>query len=148
MRAVANSNRQRANARDVATEGSYDHPTAPSREFLERQAFDAFRAFVGAFQRLLASPLGPAESRAPRVVALPEAVVSKAASAVDASGSDVMTADEVAVFLGVDRNTVYDYAGRGVIPHQRIGKRLLFRRGGVVAWLDSSLCKATSTRKG
>jgi hypothetical protein len=26
------------------------------------------------------------------------------------------TADEAAVFLGVDRNTVYDYAGRGIIP--------------------------------
>ena len=60
---------------------------------------------------------------------------------------DVMTADEVAVFLGVDRNTVYDYAGRGIIPHQRLGKRILFRRGGLVSWLDSS-CKATSTRKG
>jgi hypothetical protein len=30
--------------------------------------------------------------------------------------SEVMSADEVAEFLGVDRNTVYDYAGRGVIP--------------------------------
>jgi len=107
---------------------------------LERQAFEAFRAFVGAFQRLLASPLGHAETLSP---ALPERVPS-----VDTPTSDVMTADDVAAFLGVDRNTVYDYAGRGVIPHQRIGKRLLFRRGGVVAWLDSSLCKATSTRKG
>jgi len=58
-----------------------------------------------------------------------------------------MTADEVAAFLGVDRNTVYDYAGRGVIPHQRLGKRILFRRGALVSWLDAS-CKATSTRKG
>jgi excisionase family DNA binding protein len=60
---------------------------------------------------------------------------------------DVMTADEVAAFLGVDRNTVYDYANRGVIPHQRLGKRILFRRGALVSWLDSA-CKATSTRKG
>jgi excisionase family DNA binding protein len=60
---------------------------------------------------------------------------------------DVMTADEVAEFLGVDRNTVYDYAGRGVTPHQRLGKRILFRRGALVSWLDAS-CKATSTRKG
>ncbi|MFN0252822.1 MAG: helix-turn-helix domain-containing protein [Kofleriaceae bacterium] len=60
---------------------------------------------------------------------------------------EVMTADEVAAFLGVDRNTVYDYAGRGVIPHQRLGKRILFRRGALVSWLDTS-CKATSTRKG
>jgi excisionase family DNA binding protein len=56
---------------------------------------------------------------------------------------DVMTADEVAAFLGVDRNTVYEYANRGVIPHQRLGKRILFRRGAIVTWLDS----ATSTRR-
>lgn len=62
--------------------------------------------------------------------------------------SDVLTADEAAAFLGVDRNTVYDYANRGVIPHQRLGKRILFRSGALVAWLDSSLCKVTSTRKG
>jgi len=63
------------------------------------------------------------------------------------SDREIMTADEVAAFLGVDRNTVYDYAGRGVIPHQRLGKRILFRRGALVSWLDAS-CKATSTRKG
>ena len=60
--------------------------------------------------------------------------------------TEIMTADDVAAFLGVDRNTVYDYAGRGVIPHQRLGKRILFRRGALLSWLDS--CKATATRKG
>lgn len=61
--------------------------------------------------------------------------------------TEIMTADEAAEFLGVDRNTVYDYAGRGVIPHQRLGKRILFGRAALVSWLDTS-CKATSTRKG
>jgi excisionase family DNA binding protein len=97
---------------------------APSREFLERQAFEAFKAFALAFQRLIESPGAP----------VPIAVVG------DTTTKDVMTADEVAEFLGVDRNTVYDFASRGVIPHQRLGKRLLFRRGAVVAWLDTSLC--------
>jgi excisionase family DNA binding protein len=59
---------------------------------------------------------------------------------------EVMDADEVAAFLGVDRNTVYDYAGRGEIPHRRLGKRLLFSRSALVSWLGS--CKAASTRKG
>lgn len=63
-----------------------------------------------------------------------------------AERSEVMSADEVAEFLGVDRNTVYDYAGRGVIPHQRLGKRILFRRGALLSWLEG--CRATSTRKG
>lgn len=103
---------------------------ALSREFLERQAFEAFKAFVFAFQRLIESPNAPPE---------PVAVIAD-------TTRDVMTADEVAEFLGVDRNTVYDFASRGVIPHQRLGKRLLFRRGAVVAWLDTSLCNATPTR--
>lgn len=60
--------------------------------------------------------------------------------------TEIMTADEVAEFLGVDRNTVYEYAGRGAIPHQRLGKRILFRRGALLSWLEG--CKATSTRKG
>ena len=101
---------------------------APSREFLERQAFEAFKAFVFAFQRVIESP---------SVQGDPIATVA------DMTTKDVMTADEVAEFLGVDRNTVYDFASRGVIPHQRLGKRLLFRRGAVVAWLDTSLCRST-----
>ncbi len=101
---------------------------APSREFLERQAFEAFKAFVFAFQRVIESP-----NVSPEPVAL----------VADSTTRDVMTADEVAEFLGVDRNTVYDFASRGVIPHQRLGKRLLFRRGAVVAWLDTSLCGNT-----
>jgi excisionase family DNA binding protein len=60
--------------------------------------------------------------------------------------AEVMDADELATFLGVDRNTVYDYAGRGEIPHRRLGKRLLFSRSAIVSWLGS--CKAASARKG
>jgi excisionase family DNA binding protein len=59
---------------------------------------------------------------------------------------DVMNADDVAAFLRVDRNTVYDYASRGVIPCQYLGRRLLFHRSAIVAWLNP--CKAASPRKG
>ena len=61
------------------------------------------------------------------------------------SDAQVMCAEDVAAFLGVDRNTVYDYAGRGTIPCRRLGKRLLFHRPALVAWLDPS--KAASARK-
>ncbi len=109
---------------------------ASSREFLEWQAFEAFKAFVLAVQTIIrASDAGVSPVLEPRTIH-------------GDPSSDVMTADEASAFLGVDRNTVYDFAGRGVIPHQRLGKRLLFRRGALVAWLDASLCKATSTRKG
>ena len=65
---------------------------------------------------------------------------------------EVMDADELAVFLGVDRKTVYDYAGRGEIPHRRLGKRLLFSRSAIVEWLGArdslNACKAAQGRKG
>ena len=124
-----------ANANTNATNAS-PPITAPSREFLERQAFEAFKAFISAVQSLL------------HAGTLTTVTALDVSSVDENQPSDVMTADEAAVFLGVDRNTVYDFAGRGQIPHQRLGKRLLFRRGTLVAWLDASLCKATSTRKG
>jgi excisionase family DNA binding protein len=96
----------------------------------------AVGALRGAVSFLKAQLEGNGVSLPPRPLELPPA-----------TDRDVMTADEVAAFLGVDRNTVYDYAGRGVIPHQRLGKRILFRRGALVSWLDAS-CKATPTRKG
>ncbi len=52
---------------------------------------------------------------------------------------DIMTADEVAEYLGVDRNTAYEYAARGAIPHKRLGKRMIFRRGSIIAWLDTAV---------
>lgn len=93
--------------------------TPRSREFLERQAFEAFKAFLCAMQECVALPV---------------------ASPPYEPASDVMTVDEAAAFLGVDRNTVYEYTTRGVIPHQRLGKRILLRRGALIAWLDAALC--------
>ena len=107
-----------------------------SRELFAAIARAVVKSGVAFLQGKLSAsqPLKPS----PAPLALPSA---------DEAHRDVMTADEVAAFLGVDRNTVYDYAGRGVIPHQRLGKRILFRRGALVSWLDHS-CKATATRKG
>ena len=47
----------------------------------------------------------------------------------------VLTASEVAKLLRVDRKTIYEAAQRGSIPHRRLGRRLLFERGAVLAWL-------------
>lgn len=50
---------------------------------------------------------------------------------------EVMTADEVASFLGVDRTTVYEAATRNEIPHKRLGRRVLFRRDTITEWFKS-----------
>ena len=50
--------------------------------------------------------------------------------------SDVLSADDVAALLRVDRKTVYEFAGRGEIPCRRLGRRILFYRPAIVAWLS------------
>lgn len=57
---------------------------------------------------------------------------------------DVVSADEVALWFGVNRKTIYNAAARDQIPHQRIGKRLLFSRAALVAWLA---CEGGARRK-
>jgi excisionase family DNA binding protein len=54
---------------------------------------------------------------------------------------DAIAADAVATLLGVNRKTVYDAASRGQLPSRRLGRRLLFSRSAVLAWLQ---CKASS----
>jgi excisionase family DNA binding protein len=48
---------------------------------------------------------------------------------------EALSVEEVAELLGLGRNTVYDAANRGEIPHRRIGRRLLFSRTAVMEWL-------------
>lgn len=49
---------------------------------------------------------------------------------------DVLCADQVAAWLGVDRKSVYNAAARGKLPVQRLGKRLLFSRNAISVWLS------------
>lgn len=49
--------------------------------------------------------------------------------------SEVLSVEEVAELLGLGRNTVYDAANRGEIPHRRVGRRLIFSRAAVMEWL-------------
>lgn len=53
-----------------------------------------------------------------------------------ANNAEVLTVDQVAELLGLGRNSVYDAANRGEIPHRRIGRRLLFSRTAVMEWLQ------------
>lgn len=54
----------------------------------------------------------------------------------NATAPDVLNVDQVAELLGLGRNTVYDAANRGEIPHRRVGRRLIFSRTAVMEWLS------------
>ncbi len=52
-----------------------------------------------------------------------------------ARDEDIISATEVGKLLGLGRNSVYDAAGRGEIPHRRVGRRLIFSRAAILSWL-------------
>ena len=61
---------------------------------------------------------------------------------------ECMTAKELASWMRVDRKTVYEYAARNVIPCRRLGRRLVFSRPAIAAWLaGSSTADATPGRR-
>jgi excisionase family DNA binding protein len=70
--------------------------------------------------------------------------ISNKATGVAASPeSECLCAEDLARFLGVNRKTVYEYAARRVIPHQRLGRRLIFSRSQVLVWLGARSDRAT-----
>lgn len=91
-------------------------------------------------------PFIPSGSRTLEAFAMAVAIGMRAAPPRN-DAAEVMDVDAVALFLGVDRKTVYDYVGRGEIPHRRLGKRILFSRSALVAWLAGE-CRAASYQRG
>jgi excisionase family DNA binding protein len=51
------------------------------------------------------------------------------------SPSPVMTAKEVADLLRVNIKSIYEAARNNAIPCRRMGRRLLFSRRAIMAWL-------------
>jgi len=51
---------------------------------------------------------------------------------------ECMTVCELASWLRVTRKTVYEYAARNAITCRRLGRRLVFSRPAVAAWLARS----------
>jgi excisionase family DNA binding protein len=51
------------------------------------------------------------------------------------TAADVMTAAELAEFLGVPQSTVEDWARRGVVPSKKVGRRRLYLRARIEALL-------------
>lgn len=75
-------------------------------------------------------------STAPKRSPPPPAPLRSGKAGPDAGEGDVLSADEVADILRIDRKTVYEFAGRGEIPCRRLGRRILFYRPALMAWLS------------
>lgn len=50
---------------------------------------------------------------------------------------ETITAKEAAGILGLSEWAVYDLARRRLLPHVRVGRRVLFRYASLLAWLEA-----------
>lgn len=55
----------------------------------------------------------------------------------------VMTVPEAAKVLKLSKDTLYDYVNQGLIPHHRLGGRIIISREAFYAWLNG----ATSSKE-
>lgn len=60
---------------------------------------------------------------------------------------DVLTAREAATLLRISNDSLYAAANRGDLPHRRIGRRMLFSRRALVAWLEGASPRNADTEK-
>jgi len=51
---------------------------------------------------------------------------------------EILNAVETAAFLRVNRKTIYEYAARHRIPHQKLGRRIVFSKAALLQWLNAN----------
>ncbi|RLL45484.1 DNA-binding protein [Oceanobacillus piezotolerans] len=52
---------------------------------------------------------------------------------------EVMNVKEIADYLGLHTDTVYDLVRDNAIPHFKIGKRILFSKEAIENWIRSQI---------
>lgn len=55
---------------------------------------------------------------------------------VQAAPSEVLTIDELSIYLKVAKSTLYKLAQEGRLPGQKVGRHWRFRRETIDRWLD------------
>jgi len=59
---------------------------------------------------------------------------------------DVLTIDELAVYLKIPKSTLYKLVREGGIPSQKVGKHWRFHKDAIDVWLTTGAGRASSSR--
>ena len=86
-------------------------------------------------QRLAVRTGRAVELLRPAARVLAEEFAKKSASSIRSELPEVLSHEEACELLKISKNSLYDGAGRGEIPHRRLGNRLLFSRAALMTWL-------------
>jgi excisionase family DNA binding protein len=61
---------------------------------------------------------------------------------------NVLTIEELAVYLKIPKSTLYKLVREGKIPSQKIGRHWRFRKGAIDHWLEDLPISKSTSRKG
>ncbi len=56
---------------------------------------------------------------------------------------DVMTVEQLSVYLQIAKSTLYKLAQEGRVPGQKVGKHWRFRKDAINRWLDNKVSTPT-----
>ena len=56
-------------------------------------------------------------------------------------GTDLLSQAELLIYLQISRTTLYKLIKKDEIPHMKLGRKLLFRKKDIDAWLESKRVK-------
>ena len=60
--------------------------------------------------------------------------------------NDVMTIDDLAIYLKIPKSTLYKLVREGQIPCQKVGRHWRFRKESINQWLDRSNPKSANEK--
>ena len=82
------------------------------------------------------------EAIAQRVVATLRPLLVRKQDAIDA----ILTVDQLAGYLGIGKQRVYEAVSRKAIPYFKVGKSLRFKRSAIDKWIESQSVPVVSPR--
>jgi len=62
--------------------------------------------------------------------------------------NDVLTLDELSVYLKIPKSTLYKIVREGKIPCQKVGRHWRFRKVAIDRWLEEAKPKGPSVKEG
>jgi excisionase family DNA binding protein len=60
--------------------------------------------------------------------------------------SDVLTIEELSVYLKIPKSTLYKLVREGRVPSQKVGRHWRFRKEAIDRWLDETRAKEPDTK--
>ena len=66
----------------------------------------------------------------------------------DENPRDVLTIEELSIYLKIPKSTLYKVVREGRIPCQKIGRHWRFRKATIDSWLEGAKPNGSNTQRG